>query len=151
MAHSYSRIAVHLIFSTKDRRPLIAERIRLELNAYLVGILRKLESPSIRTNTTFDHAHSLFLLSKKQALDFVIEELKRSSSKWVKTKSPAYADFYWQIGYAAFSVGQADIKRVTSYIEYQQEHHAKGISFEDEIRTIFLKYGLNLDEKNFFS
>ena len=149
MSHSYGHIAIHLIFSTKDRHPFITEHFRQELNAYLVGILRNLGSPSIKTNTTTDHAHSLFLLSKKEPLDFVIEQLKRSSSKWIKTKDTSFANFYWQVGYAAFSVGQTEIDRVASYIEHQQNHHQKE-SFEDEIRRLFQEYGLSLNEENFF-
>jgi len=78
-----------------------------------------------------------------------VEEVKRSSSKWIKTKVPAFADFYWQIGYAAFSVGQDNIERVAAYIEGQEEHH-RTVSFEDEIRALFKQYGLKLDEEHFF-
>ena len=148
MAHSHCRLAVHLIFSTKHRRPLITNEIRGELHAYLIGILRRLESPSIRTNTADDHAHILFLLSKKLALDYVIEEVKRSSSRWMKTKGLPFADFYWQIGYAAFSVGQDGIDQVIAYIDRQQEHHRQ-VSFEEEIRVLFQQYGQQLDEHFF--
>ena len=149
MSHSYCRVAIHLIFSTKNRRPLITTDIRDELHAYMVWILRHLESLSLITNTATDHAHSLFLQSKKQAIDLVIEALKRGSSKWIKTKGPSFADFYWQTGYAAFSVGQNDIDSVKNYISNQQEHHRK-MSFEEEIRNLFRHYGQSLDEKNFF-
>jgi REP element-mobilizing transposase RayT len=149
MPHSYARVAIHLTFSTKNRKPLITPEIRPQLIAYVVGILRNLDSPSIKTNVVDTHAHSLFLLSKKRALDFVVEEAKRSSSKWIKTKGPAFTNFYWQIGYAAFSVGQEDIERVADYIDRQEEHH-RTVSFEDEIRALFKQYGLKLDEEHFF-
>jgi REP element-mobilizing transposase RayT len=148
MPHSYARIAIHLIFGTKNRRPLIPDDIRGELHAYIIGILRNLDSPSIKTNSSTDHAHSLFLFSRKQALEHVVEEVKRGSSKWLKTKGMRLADFQWQIGYAAFSVGQDDIENVSAYIANQQEHH-KQISFTDEIRALFEQYGYPLDEHFF--
>jgi putative transposase len=149
MSHSYSRLLVHLIFSTKNRQPLITDNIREELHAYLIGILRNLESPSIRLNSTDDHIHILFLQSKNKALENIVEEIKRGSSKWIKTKGPEFSDFYWQTGYAAFSVGQKGIDNVVAYISNQQEHH-KSLSYIDEIKDMFQKLGLDFDEKHFF-
>ena len=150
MSQSFARIAVHLTFSTRYRRPLITDAITGELNAYLIGILRNLDCPAIRTNTAEDHAHSLFFLSRTHPLDFIVEQLKGSSSKWIKTKGPDFADFYWQAGYAAFSVGESEIKRVAAYITGQREHHRQ-ISFKDEIRRLFREHGLPLNEDVFFN
>jgi REP element-mobilizing transposase RayT len=79
-------VAIHLTLSTKNRKPLIVEAIRPQLIAYLTGILRNLDSPSIRTNAVDTHAHTLLLLSRKRTLEYVVEEVKRSSSKWMKTR-----------------------------------------------------------------
>jgi REP element-mobilizing transposase RayT len=149
MPHSYTRNVIHLVFSTKYRRPLITDEIRGELHAYIIGILRRLDSPSLRTNTATDHSHICFLLSKTQALDYVVEEVKRSTSKWIKRKGDTFADFYWQLGYAAFSVGEAELERVLAYIDRQQEHHRQ-VSFQDEIRTLFREHGVALNEHFFF-
>jgi len=108
-----------------------------------------LESPSIRTNSTADHAHIFLLQSNTRALANIVEEVKRSSSKWLKTKGPAYANFYWQIGNAAFSVGQNEVEDLIHYIDQQEEHH-RNVSFIDEIRTLFRQYNQELDEKYFF-
>ncbi len=149
MAHSYGRIIVHLVFSTKNRRPLITDSIRDELHAYMVGILRNLNSPSIRINSIENHIHIVFLLSKKHALEHIIEELKKSSSKWIKTKGADFLDFYWQFGYAAFSVGQKGVDNIISYVENQQNHHHV-VSYEEEIRELFKMAGIDFDEKHFF-
>jgi len=140
---------IHLTFSTKNRARLIAPEIQRELSAYVTGILKNLDCPSIRTNTVEDHTHSLFLLSKIHALAHVIEEIKRGSSKWIKTKDAQYADFYWQEGYAAFSVGQVGLDKVIEYIENQQRHH-EHVSFQEEVRLFFKRYGLELDERSFW-
>ncbi len=149
MSHSFCRNIIHLVFSTQYRQPLITNDIRRELHAYMIGVLRNLESPSIRINSVETHAHLLFLLSKKQALEYVIEEVKRATSKWIKTKDPAFARFYWQEGYGAFSIGQEEVKRLTRYIDGQALHHQE-VSFEDEIRALFRQAGQRLDEVYFF-
>jgi len=142
-------VIIHLTFSTKNRRRLIPPELQQELSAYITGILKNLDCPSIRTNAVEDHAHSLFLLSKIQALAHVIEEMKRGTSKWIKTKGPQYAYFSWQVGYAAFSVGQVGLDKLIEYIENQQKHH-EHISFQDEVRQFFKRYGLELDEGTFW-
>ncbi len=148
MPHSFARVAIHLTYSTKDRHPWITNAIRGELNAYQIGILRKLGCPSIRTNAATDHAHNLFIQSKRHALDYIVEELKGSSSKWIKTKGVEFAEFYWQPGYAAFSVSEEHIERVAAYIDRQVEHHRR-VTFEEEIRQFFKQYGLKMDEHFF--
>jgi REP element-mobilizing transposase RayT len=148
MPHSHSRIAVHLIFSTKNRCSLISDDIRGELHAYIIGILRNMDCPSIITNSTADYVHVLFLLSRKQMLEHVVEEVKRSSSKWLKSKDQRCADSHWQVGYAAFSVGQDDIDSVSVYIKNQKEHHSL-VSFTEEIRAIFARHSFPLDEHLF--
>ena len=119
------------------------------LSAYITGILKNLDCSSIRTNTVEDHTHSLFLLSKLQALAHVIEEMKRGTSKWIKTKGAQYASFSWQEGYAAFSVGQVGLEQVIEYVTNQQKHHER-VSFQDEVRQFFKRYGLELDEGIFW-
>jgi len=149
MSHSVARVAIHLTFSTKHRQPLLPKPIRSELNAYIVGILRNLDSPSIRTNSVDNHAHSLFMLSRRHALDYVVCEVKDGTSKWLKTKGPEFAECYWQTGYAVFSVGQTGIDRLITYIDRQEEHHLT-VTYEDEIRRMCRQYGLTLDEGRFF-
>ena len=76
----------------------------------------------------------------------LLEELKKSSSKWIKTKGDNYSDFYWQDGYGIFSVNPSEIEIVVQYIKNQKEHHKK-ISFEDELRAFLKKYKVDYDEK----
>lgn len=75
----------------------------------------------------------------------LLEEAKKSSSKWIKTKDEKYANFYWQDGYAAFSVNPQDVDKVVDYITCQKEHHSKK-SFQDECRLFFKKYKVKYDE-----
>ncbi len=90
--------------------------------------------------------HVLCNLSKKIPLVKLLEEVKSSSSKWIKTKGERLRDFYWQNGYGAFSVNPAEIEEVKQYIENQQEHH-KTRTFQDEYRDFLKRYHVEYDER----
>src|SRR5260370_24409752 len=96
MSQSLVRVLIHIVFSTKDRKPLIDEKIEPELHAYLGGTLRDLQSPSIKVGGADEHVHILCSLSKNLSIAQLIEKIKHSSSTWMKTKGDAYANFYWQ-------------------------------------------------------
>ena len=146
MAQSLAKILVHLIFSTKNRSAVLSEDVRAELEAYMVGILRNLESPSLLAKAVADHVHVLFRLSRKQALSKVVEELKVGTSKWIKTKGDAWKAFHWQNGYGAFSVSESNAASVMKYIADQEEHH-RTRTFEEEFRAFLDKHGIEYDER----
>jgi putative transposase len=144
MPQSLAKILVHLVFSTKDREPLIAEGVRPHLHAYLVGTLENLKCPSLQTGGTADHVHILLMLARTAALSEVVEQVKTGSSKWMKTQGvPAFA---WQAGYGAFSVGESQVETVVKYIQKQEEHH-RVITFQDEYRRFLEKYRVTFDER----
>ncbi len=146
MPQSLSRILVHIIFSTKNRKPLLQGQIIPELYSYLAGVLQECESPALKIGGIADHVHILCSLSKNYALAKVVEEIKKSSSKWLKTKGDAFQSFYWQNGYGGFSVSQSDTDVVIRYIEKQEEHHHK-MTFQEEYRKFLEKYRIPYDER----
>jgi REP element-mobilizing transposase RayT len=146
MSQSLAKNILHLIFSTKNRQPLITPEIRPDLHSYIGGILRHWESPAILMNSVADHIHILFCLSKNHALKVLVEEVKKGSSKWIKTKGREFDQFYWQAGYGAFSVSQSGVTAVCRYIENQESHHRR-LSFQDELRAFLRKYGIEYDER----
>jgi len=75
-----------------------------------------------------------------------VEEVKKSSSKWMKEQGPGYQDFFWQSGYGAFSVSQSNVEQVRTYIANQAEHH-RTVSFQDEFRALCRKHGIEIDEQ----
>lgn len=145
MSQSLVTNVLHLIFSTRNREPLLTAKVRPHLHSYIGGILREWESPAILINSVEDHIHILFCLSKNHALKKVVEEIKKGSSKWLKTKGPEFARFYWQAGYGAFSVSQSNVVVVKRYIDRQETHHRR-IGFQDEFRTFLRKHGIDFDE-----
>jgi REP element-mobilizing transposase RayT len=146
MSQSLAKILIHVTFSTKERRPLIRDQERDKLHAYVIGILENLKSPSLQMNSVTDHVHILFSLAKTQTLSYVVGELKESSSAWIKTQHAWYRDFYWQGGYAAFSVSESQAETVCRYIRNQPEHHKK-VSFQDELRALFERHKVAYDER----
>jgi len=146
MLQSLARILVHIVFSTKHRQPLIQPEIENELYSYMASIFRVYESPAIIINGVEDHVHNLCTLSRKIALSDLIEKVKKSSSKWIKTKDAAYKNFYWQNGYGAFSIGESNVEALKTYIAKQKEHHRQK-TFQDEFREFFQLYKIEYDEK----
>ena len=146
MAQSLSSILVHLVFSTKKREPFITSEIESELHAYLSVVFRECKSPSLLIGGTKDHIHAIFALSRTTSLADVVEEIKKSSSKWMKTKGKEYRNFQWQAGYGAFSIGQSNVLDLKRYIANQKEHHRRR-SFQDEYRALLKKYNVEFDER----
>jgi len=143
MPQSLSLVIVHVIFSTKDRAEVLDKDISRELYLYLATIARNHDCECFRSGGASNHVHLAIRLSRTITLAKLIEELKTSSSKWLKSH---IANFSWQRGYGAFSVGPSDLSALLAYIDAQEEHHRKH-SFEDEFRALLKKYGVEHDER----
>jgi putative transposase len=146
MPQSLAKVYLHITFSTKYRQPMIKSDVENELHKYLASIGRANDSPSIAINGVSDHIHILCVLSRKITISKLVEELKKSSSKWIKTKGSNYKDFYWQNGYGVFSVSQSGVDVVKKYIQNQKEHHKKK-SFQEEYLDLLKKYDMEYDTK----
>ena len=146
MSQSLANIVVHLVFSTKGRRPLLRDEERGELHAYIAGILKNHDSPLIEINSVHDHIHILFAQSKNYAPAKIVEQVKTWSSAWLKQQHAWYADFAWQRGYGEFSVSPRQVEAVRRYIRRQQEHHARK-NFQTEFRLFCDTNAKPLDER----
>lgn len=146
MPQSLSSILVHLVFSTRFREPFIKPEVESNLHAYLAGVFRDCKCPSLIIGGMPDHLHALFSLHRTWAISDLVEEVKKSSSKWVKTQGKEYQGFQWQGGYGAFSVSQSAARDVKEYIANQKHHHKK-VSFQDEFRALLKKYEIEFDER----
>ena len=146
MSQSLANLLVHIIFSTKDRLPLIRQKIEDQLHSYIAGIFKEYSSPAIIIGGTDNHIHILCSLSKKISLSKVIENVKKSSSKWIKTVDPEYRKFYWQNGSGAFSIGASGKIATIKYIRNQKKHH-RNKSFQEEFLKFLNKYRIKYDER----
>lgn len=146
MPQSLSNILVHLVFSTKNRESLILPEWEPELYAYMAGIHKHMGCPVLKIGGTENHLHILFRLERVVTVSQLLEEVKKSASRWIKNKDERLGRFAWQAGYGAFSIGMSNVKALEAYIAGQKEHHQR-ISFEDEYRALLRKYRVEWDEK----
>ena len=146
MPQSLAKILLHVVFSTKERRPVLRDRaLREEMHRYMGGILAGIDCPSIIVGGVEDHVHLLCILSRTCAPADMVKEVKRGSSLWIKKRAPECADFAWQNGYGIFSIGSSQIEEVRRYIAGQEEHHRK-VTFQDEFRRLLQRYAVTFDE-----
>jgi len=141
MAHAYSNVLIHCVFSTKQRRDTIPEELRENLARYFVGIGKGHEIPVLGAGGTANHAHLLIALPATMPLAKAIQVLKANSSRWLGDHG---FDFAWQDGYGAFSVSASNAEAVKHYIQHQPEHHVKR-TFEDEFVSLLRKCGVKYD------
>jgi REP element-mobilizing transposase RayT len=145
MAHSFVHLLVHIVFSTKDRRPCMDGDLPTRLFPYVGGIVRELDGHALAIGGMPDHIHLLVSLPQTRAVADVLRVVKANSSRWVHETWAERRDFAWQTGYGAFSVSQSNRETVQRYIEHQAEHHRK-LSFQEEFRALLRKHGLEYDE-----
>jgi len=150
MAQTLVCLRVHVIFSAKDRQPMITPEVEPELYAYLGGTMRNLDSHCLAAGGTANHVHLLISQSKNLALSRLMEEIKKSSSKWIKTKGAALRTFGWQDGYGAFTIGQSQVEALQQYIARQKERHKKQ-TFEEELVALLKRYRVQYDERYLWS
>ena len=112
MPQSLARLCVHLVFSTKHREPCLHDRVRPDLHAYMATVLKNLGCPVLIINSIHDHVHVLIDLGRTVSVSAAVEEVKKSSSKWIKTQGSEFAGFAWQSGYGAFAVSESHLEKV---------------------------------------
>jgi putative transposase len=114
MPQSLSAVYIHLIFSTKERRPFLRDKVlRESLHAYLGSVSKQLECPPLKVGGVEDHVHLLCRFARTITQAEWVKEIKRVSSGWLKEQSRDNQDFQWQGGYADFSVSQSNLLDVT--------------------------------------
>ena len=146
MSQSLSKLYVHAVFHVKYNSPKIRRQDKNELYAYMGAIIKDNQSVPIIINGVENHVHILFVLSKNIALAKIMEEIKRHSSRWIKTKGNYYSQFAWQGGYGGFSVSPSLHDKTKRYIRNQQEHHRK-MTFKEEYLMFLKEYGVEYDER----
>ena len=146
MAHTFTNILIHAVFSTSGRAPLLGDAIRSDVHAYMGGILRELHAIPITIGGTADHVHLLTRLPADFAVAECMRVVKTNSSRWLKQRWPQRGNFAWQSGYGAFSVSESRRSAVIRYVNAQAEHHRR-ITFEEEFLGLLRKHGVDFDER----
>ena len=147
MPQSLANVLIHIVFSTKNRYPFLTEKgIRNEMHAYLGGTCNNLKCQTLKVGGFSDHVHIFCKLHRIILIADLIKEIKRESSKWIKTKGGILTKFSWQNGYGVFSVGKSEVERLINYISNQEEHHRRK-GFQEEFRMFLKEYSIEYDER----
>lgn len=146
MAHTFTKLLTHIIFSAKNRVSSITPELKPPLYAYMAGILRELGGKALAINGTSDHVHILIMLPPRIALSETLRVLKTNSSRWVNQQPQPENKFEWQERYGAFSVSSSNIEAVIKYIADQETHHKK-ISFQEELVAFLRRNGIEYDPR----
>jgi putative transposase len=146
MPQSLSAVYLHLVFSTKDRHPSFADAdLRNRVHSYLGGVSRELHCPVLQVGGVADHVHILARNGREIAQAEWVKEIKRVSSRWMKSHGQQFRDFEWQRGYAVFSVSPSNLDRVRAYVAEQDSHHRR-FDYQRELRTLLRRHGLEWKE-----
>lgn len=149
MATTFTNLLYHIIFSTKERVPMIREDIRERLYEYMGGIIRGEGGVLLEIGGVPDHVHLLAKLKADKAVSDMLRLIKSNSSKWVNEERLITGHFGWQTGYAAFSVSESQVTRVRKYLQSQESHHVK-VTFKEELIALLKKNRIEYDERYIF-
>jgi REP element-mobilizing transposase RayT len=143
---THTQICYHIVFSTKERQPVLRAERREDLFRYIWGILRNRESHSYRINGTDDHVHILSSLHPSVSLADLVRDVKAGSSLWIKKENVFRMFSHRQDGYAAFTHSKREIDGLIEYIKRQEEHHRR-TTFVEEYRKLLEEAGIEFEER----
>jgi REP element-mobilizing transposase RayT len=146
MAGTYTNLLYHIVFSTKNRIPLISSALEEQLYSYVGGIIRAEGGTLLQIGGMPDHVHLLLKYKPTFAVSEILNHIKANSSKWANEKAKSRS-FAWQDGYSAFSVSESQVASVRSYIQNQASHHER-ISFRDELKALLERNGIPFEDRH---
>jgi putative transposase len=149
MSHSVFIVHAHVVFSTKDRRPLIDSDLQLRLWPYLSALTRDKGLTPLIVGGVENHVHMLVALPPLYEFPAAMQKIKCCSSKWINDTCGRGRRFAWQEGYGAFAIAASQIERTVLYIKNQKQHHRK-MSFEDEYVAFLKRNGVEYDPRYIF-
>jgi REP element-mobilizing transposase RayT len=147
MAHTFTNLLCHCVFSTKERRALLKGEIAERIDPYMSGIASNHGMHLVRSGGTPDHRHLLLDLAPTMSVSEAMRVVKANSSKWLHETFPALHGLGWQEGYSAFSVSESAREKVVAYIDAQQDHHKK-MSFVTELIALLDRHGIQFDPQD---
>ena len=149
MANTYSQIYIHLVFSPKNRAALIGKSWKVQLEKYITGIVQNKGHKMLAICAMPDHIHIFIGYNVVQSIPNLVEEIKTSSTAWIKYNKLTKARFSWQLGCGAFSYSRSQVDQVIKYILTQEEHH-KNVSFREEYLDMLKKNDVAFEEQYLF-
>jgi REP element-mobilizing transposase RayT len=144
---SFACLHYHIIFSTKNREPILVPELAERVYGYVGGILEGQHGTLLQIGGMPDHVHLLAGLSREMCVAEAVRLLKANSSKWIHEQFPDLSAFAWQAGYGAFTVSYSNLDAVRFYIQNQQKHH-RTKTFQEEFVAYLKRHRLPFDERH---
>ena len=143
MLHSYTKVWIHLIWTTKNRKRILIPKIYPVIHKHIIEYAAKSVVHIENLNIQPEHIHCLFNLPSDKKIEDTAKSLKGESSHWINEEKLLPEYFSWQRGYGAFSVSASQVEKVKTYIKNQDEHHRR-LSFKEEYEAFLVKYGFKV-------
>jgi putative transposase len=146
MSNTYTCLHYHIVFSTKGRHPWIRTELEQRVWEYLGGIARQNHMTALQVGGVEDHVHLVLAIPATLAVSKAVQLIKGGSSQWIHQTFPDLAGFAWQDGYGAFTVSKSQVPEVIAYAANQRRHHHVR-TFQEEIRALLERHGVEYDER----
>ncbi len=143
---THTHLLYHIVFSTKDREPLLTPSAREPLYSYIGGVIRERRGICVEIGGVMDHVHLLARFRPSIAVSAMVQDIKGASSKWAKGRLRTTKALTWQEGYGAFTVSPSAAPRVIEYIRNQEVHH-EGRSFKEEFVSLLDRHEVDYDPR----
>ena len=150
MSHTHTNLIYHIVFSTKDRQPLLGPHVRPRICRYLGGGIRGEGGIALIVNGTVDHVHILAKSHQDKAVADVVRAVKANSSGWIHRTFPKMRAFAWQVGYGAFTVSASQVEKARRYITNQEKHHRRR-GFKEEYIALLKAHEIEFDEEELWT
>ncbi|QEF99594.1 Transposase IS200 like protein [Stieleria maiorica] len=146
---SHHQLLYHIVFSVKERRRYLSDKIRDDVFSYMSGVAKNLGGNALNINGFYDHAHLLARIPTKVCVADFVGRVKSNTSKHINDNKWCTRKFQWQDGYGAFTVSSSMRQAVFDYIDKQMQHHARR-NFEDEYLSMLKNHGIEYDPRYVF-
>ena len=144
MAHTYTALYYHVIFSTKNREPWIAAEIEERVWSYLCAVAINHRMKALSVGGVDDHLHVMLSAPPTMSVSNAVKLIKGATSRWIHQTFPDMVGFAWQSGYATLSLGRTQLKDTERYILRQRQHHAD-MTFEEELAIFLRRNAIKVD------
>ena len=151
MADNYTQLYVQIVFAPKGRKRVIPKAHKEVVHRYITGVIqnKKRGHKLLAIHCMPDHIHIFVGLHPAQSISSLVNDIKTSSTKFIKKQPWMPYAFEWQNGYGAFSYSKSSIDNVVNYILNQEEHH-KERTFKEEYLAFLKEFGIEYKEKYLF-
>ena len=150
MGSTLSNLVYHVIFSTKNREPLINPKLCNALYGHIGGIIKSESAILLQIGGMPDHIHIVLKLKPVHSLSEIMKKLKGCSSKWVNEQAFLNERFSWQEGYGAFTVSESQIGAVVQYVKNQKSHH-QNFTYKEEFTQFLKHHRVEFEERFLFT